>query len=65
MLGQGTIHYGNPKALEHHVGRTRESGGRSGWEERLKPRMRGGEPTTTREKREGGVWIVALILYRE
>ena len=65
MPGQGTIHYGNPKALNHDVGRTRRSGGRSGCEEWLKPRMRGGEPATTREKREGEVWIVALIPYRD
>ena len=46
--------------LSHDVGRT---WGR-GCEERWKSRRKGGEPTT-REKREGEVWIVALILCRD
>ena len=45
--------------MSHDIGRIGGRGGGSGCEERMKPRTRGGEPTT-KEKREGEVCIVAL-----
>ena len=50
--------------LSHDVGRTEGRGGESGCEEGWKSGRRRGE-STTREKRKGDVWIVALIPCRD